>query len=58
MLSQFLLYSKVNQPYIYMCLLFLGFPSYLGHHRALSCGPVVKTPSYQCRFDPGWGTKI
>ena len=35
-ISQFLLYSKVNQAYVYIYPLFLGFPSHLGHHRALS----------------------
>ena len=34
MLCEFLLYSKVNQLYIYMYPLFFGFPSHLGHHRA------------------------
>ena len=31
----FLLYSKVNQLYVYICLLFGGFPSRFGQHRAL-----------------------
>ena len=35
----FLLYSKVNQLYIYTYPLFFGFPSHLGHHRALSSIP-------------------
>ena len=35
-LCQFLLYSKVNQLYVYIYPLFFGFPSHLGHHRALS----------------------
>ena len=35
-LMWFLLYRKVKQLYIYIYLLFRGFPSYLGHHRALS----------------------
>ena len=35
-LCQLLLYSKVSQLYKYTQLLFLGFPSHLGHHRALS----------------------
>ena len=30
------LYSKVNQPYTYVDPLFFGFPSHLGHQRALS----------------------
>ena len=34
--GQFLLYSKVNQLYAYICPLCFGFPSHLGHHRALS----------------------
>ena len=33
---KFLQYSEVNQPYIYLHPLFLRFPSYLGHHIALS----------------------
>ena len=37
MLNRFLLYRKVNQQYIH--LLFFGFPSHLGHHRALSRFP-------------------
>ena len=41
MLCQFLLYSKVNQPYTYTHLLFFGFPSHLGHHRALSRAPCA-----------------
>ena len=36
MLCQFLLYSKVNQLYVYIYPLFFGFPSHLGHHRVLS----------------------
>ena len=32
----FLLHNKVIQPYIYKYPLFLGFPSHLGHQRALS----------------------
>ena len=40
-LCQFLLYSKVNQLYIYIYSLFFGFPSYLGHHRALSRVPCA-----------------
>ena len=35
MLCQFLLYSKMNQLYIYIYPLFFGFPSLLGHHSAL-----------------------
>ena len=41
MLYYFLLYSKVNQLYIYICPLFLKFPSHLGNHRALSRVPYV-----------------
>ena len=41
MLYQFLLYSKVNQLYIYIYPLFFGFPSHLGHHRALSRVPCA-----------------
>ena len=40
-LLQFLLYSKVNQPYVYMRSLFFGFPSHLGHHRAPSRVPCA-----------------
>ena len=36
---QFLLYSKVNQLYVFIHPLFFGFPSHLGHHRALSRVP-------------------
>ena len=36
MLCQFLLYSEVTEPRIYIYPLFLGFPSYLGHHRAFN----------------------
>ena len=36
MLCLFLLYSKMNQPYIYIYPLLFGLPSYWGHHRALS----------------------
>ena len=36
MLCQFLLYSKVNQLYICRNLVIFGFPSLIGHHRALS----------------------
>ena len=40
-LCQFILYSKVNQLYVYICPLFFGFPSHLGHQRALSRVPCV-----------------
>ena len=36
-----LLYSKVNQLYVYLYPLIFGFPSYLGHHRALSRVPCA-----------------
>ena len=36
MLCQFLPYSKINQLYVYIYPLVFGFPSDLGHHRALS----------------------
>ena len=44
MLHQFLLYSKVNLLYVYMCMGYIyapfgGFPSHLGHHRALGRVP-------------------
>ena len=38
---QFLLFSKVNQLYVYLCPLSFGFPSHLGHHRALSGVPCA-----------------
>ena len=37
----FLLYSKVNQSYVYIYPLFFRFPSHLGHHRALSRVPCA-----------------
>ena len=36
MLCYFLLHSKVDQLYLHIYPLFSGFPSHLGHHRALS----------------------
>ena len=36
MFCQFLVYSRVDQLYVYIYPFFFGFPSYLGHHRALS----------------------
>ena len=36
MLCYFLLYRKVNQPYAYIYPSIFGFPSHLGHHRALT----------------------
>ena len=41
MLSQFLLYSKMNQPYIYLRPLSLGLPSRSGHHSTLSRVPYA-----------------
>ena len=41
MLCQFLLYSKVNWLHVYIYALFFGFPSHLGHHRALSRVPCA-----------------
>ena len=32
----FLLYGRVSEPYVYIYLLFFGFPSHLGYHRAPS----------------------
>ena len=41
MLCYFLLFSKVNQPYVYLYHLFFGFPSCVGYHRALSRVPCA-----------------
>ena len=41
MLCSILLYSKANQPYTYIDPLFFGFPSHLGHQRALSRVPCA-----------------
>ena len=41
MLCKFLLYSRVNQLYVYIYPLFCGFPPHLGHHRALSTVPCA-----------------
>ena len=41
LLCHFLLYSKVNQLYVYIYPLFFGFPSHLDHHRALSRVPCA-----------------
>ena len=38
---KFLLYSVVNQLYVYLYPLLWGSPSYLGHHRALSRAPYA-----------------
>jgi len=35
-LGYYLLYSKVNQLYIYIYSFLFGLPSHVGHHRALS----------------------
>ena len=40
-LHYFLLRSKVSQPHVYIYSLSLGFPSNLGHHRALSRVPCA-----------------
>ena len=45
MLCYFLLYSKVSQLHIYIYPFFLGFPSHLGHHRALSLKGKKKLPA-------------
>ena len=45
MLYNVVLVSAVNWPHVYIYPFFLGFPSHLGHHRALSrlqVVPVVK----------------
>ena len=39
MLCECPLYSKGNQLYVHIHPLFSGFPSHLGHHRALSRAP-------------------
>ena len=41
MLCYFLLYCKGNQLYIYIYLLSCGYPSHLGHQRALSRVPCA-----------------
>ena len=40
-LRYFLLYSKVNQLYVYIYLLFFGFLYHLGHYRALRRVPCA-----------------
>ena len=40
-LCQLLLYSKLNQLYLYIYPLFFGFPSHLSHYRALSRVPCA-----------------
>ena len=51
MLCQFLLYSKVNQPHVYIYPLFLGFHSHLGHHRALNRVPcAIQSVLISCLF--------
>ena len=37
----FLLYSKVNQLYVYIYPLFFKIPVHLGHHRALNRVPYA-----------------
>ena len=41
MLCQFLLYSEVNQLYVYIYPLFFVFPSHIGHQRTLSRVPYA-----------------
>ena len=41
MLCDFLLYNEVDQPHVYVNPLFFGFPSHLGHHRALNGDPCA-----------------
>ena len=41
MLSQFLLYSKMNQPYIYMYFFLFELPSHTGYHSALRRVPCA-----------------
>ena len=43
MLCQFLLYSKVNQLYVYLYPLFFGSLSHLGHYRELSQRSLCNT---------------
>ena len=48
---QFLLYSKVNQLYVYIWPLCFVFTSYLGHHRALSRVPwAIQYALISCLF--------
>ena len=42
-----MLYSKVSRPYAYVCPLFGGFPSHLGHRRA-SHGVRIQLCTYVC----------
>ena len=42
MLCYFLLYSKVNQLYVYIYPLFFRFPSHLVHHRSLNRVPCAE----------------
>ena len=37
----FLLYGRVSEPYVYIYLLFFGFPSHVGYHRAPSRVPCA-----------------
>ena len=41
MLCWFLLYSKMNQLYVYIYPSFFGFPSHFSHHRALNRVPML-----------------
>ena len=51
MLCQFLLYSKMNQLYIYIYPVFFGLPSHLGHHRALNRVPcAIEQVLISCLF--------
>ena len=45
-MHQFLLYSKVSQPYVYIYPFFFGFPSHLDHHRVLSRVPCAVQQDY------------
>ena len=50
-----LLYSKANQPYVYIYPLFPGFPSHLGHHRTLSSlSYTVGSHNVLSRFSHVW----
>ena len=40
-MCSFLLYSKMNQPYIHISLLPFGLPSHSGHHSALGRVPYT-----------------
>ena len=53
MLYYFLLYSKANQLYTYIYPLLGGFPSHLGHHRALNKFPCAIQSVLIIRFIHG-----